>query len=403
MYNPIVREVVKTYTSGKKPGAEYQEGLRQAGKAFIDMYVRGASGQGKVKPEHVPLSDLLESFCAPPGSPIKDRWGENAIESAAQAGYWAEVSEAIAASGDFNTLFTKHIHATFIPAYMSNIDDIMPLFTEVDSNNKVQYHGGLIDVDEPEYTPEGGSAPEGSPREKYVEIENYKVMRKTGITQETILYDKTGGQLIQRIRDLGQQSGRMRRRFILRRIQDLAYTDNNFNLSANTTLKYGGSTKALYSTDHSAIDKQTNSNTVTSATEITTPNIDTANQRLANMTDFYGRKISLRGDTILCGPDNWFAALKLTNSQDQFDTTDRSVNPVRVAGIVRNVIQDAEVAANTWYYGSPAQQFVWQWAQRPQTQNIGAMLDKGLVAAYLIWWIGGFGARDYRFMVKCSS
>lgn len=400
----LVRDTVEAFIGGKYDDiAAVREGLGSARKAILRMINAPESQPYHIKPTDIMLGDLIEYFVAPPGSAIRKKYQYNCIESLLRSEGLQAVSEAISASSDFNTLFTKLIHRQFMPAYESMVDDLTPLYMETDSDNRIQFHGGLIDVDEPELTREGEPAAEGKPQEKYVEIENFKLTRQTGITEETILYDKTGGQIMMRLTDLGEAVGRQRRRYILRRVQDLAYTDNHYNLSANTTFKYGGSTAAIFSNDHSSIDTQTNDNTIGSANTVTTENMSSANQALRDITDVHGRKLSLRGDTLLVGTDNEFAAAELANSTQKFDSSDNAINPVRVLGLIRNIVADPEVTSSTWYWGNFRRQYVLQWVKRPMVDRLGPKLDSGVVAAFRHVQIYGFGARDYRFVVKAAA
>lgn len=402
MANPqSVIELVENCTGGKSGQAEINEGLSTARVTIVDML-----DKKEIKPIQLHFGQLMESFCNVPGSDFYKKWGAGGIERAASQQALQDIAEAVAASGDFPIITQKFIHSELIPAYDEQMLSIADLFTEIDSNNETQFHAGLIDVDEPDRTPEGEYAPEGSPIEKSVEIKNHKVTRLTAITQETILFDKSGGAMLDRVRNAGGSMGRMRRRWIIRLIQDLSFTTNNFDLSANSTLKYDGETRTLFSTNHSSIDGQTNSNLLSAAgrENVTTTNLQDGDDLLGLMTDFHGRILNLGGDTVLVPRKQKFAAFSALNSDFEFDTSNRNtVNPIKMTGAASKQVADANVAANTWFYGNFKLQYVWQWVQREFTNDIGPELKRGVVRQFLSGFHGGFGARDYRLVIKYTT
>lgn len=390
----VIRQLVESQVASKT-GAAIFEGVHQARLMVEDML-----DQRMITPQQILLKDMFEYLLAPPGSELYNKYGYGAIEHLARNSQMNEIAEAIAGSGDFNTLFTKYLNTAFIPEYNEIMEPWDVLYTELPSDDKVDFHGGLIDVDEPFLTGEGAPAHEGEPVEKYVEIENFKVTKFTKITEEVILFDKTGGKILDKVRRTGKGMARMKRRYILYRIQDRAYTENGYNLSANTTFKYGGSTAAMYSSDHSAID-QTNDN-LGSGTTVSTNNMSTAYKLLAAITDYWGRIINLTGDTLLVGSDNAFAASQLFNSPQIFDDSANGTNPVKDMGLIQNVRASSEVSASTWFYGNFKDQFVLQQVRRPSSDPAGADLKYGVAAQYRHSDFFGFGARDYRLVVKMA-
>lgn len=396
-----IESIFESHTADKSVDA-IPDGVRQASEDIEALM------QSKKMPlSECHLVELMNQTCAYKGTALHEKYGRNGIEVAAQEGAWDKVSEAIAASGDFNNLFTKMIHNTFIPGYESALVSLEPLFTRMPSDTRIQYHGGIDAADEPERIPEGTSYPEKSPTEKYVQIENHKVGDTTGITKETILYDKTGGQLMTSIADRRDEMERMIRRWILSRVQDIAFTTNNFNLSASTSLQINGTTRAIYSSNHSSWDNgQSNDNVVASTSgDITSTILQSGYTLLANMTNIHGRKLGLTAgaDTLLINSDKYFKTTNLVNASGSYENANTDANVVNIVGVARNIVHSPEVGTTTYFQGDFKRQFVLQEVQKISVQAAGAELTKGVLRKFIMDGIIGIGAREYRRVIKYTN
>lgn len=397
-----IESIFDNHCAGKS-GAEVREGIQSARLDLVEMLKTGL-----IKPNQIHLLGLMNKCTVYEGTELYDRYNGNphALFMAVEDQAFDVVSEAVAASGDFNTIFTQMIHNQFIPGYETAMQSVDPLITRMPSDMKIQYHGGLDEGDEPERIPEGEHYPENSPSEKYVTIENHKIGDTASITKETLLYDKTGGMLLDKIANRSDNMQRLIRRLVIKRVQDLAYTSNNFSFSANTALNINGSTRQIYASDHSSWDnKQTNNNTVTTASgQINSDILQIGFNRLANMTNIHGRIVNLApaGETLLVNSELYLPVTTMLNSVGNYQGAEitQGGNAVKITGIVRNVVHDPEVTSGSYYWGNFKKQFVMQEVQRMQAVNAGSELGRGIIRKWVMDAILGFGARDYRWVVK---
>ena len=200
----------------------------------------------------------------------------------------------------------------------------------------------------------------------------------------------------------GQAMARHRIRFILQKIQDVAVDATGE--AASTALNYKGSTAAIYSNDHSAIDGQTNDNTITDA--FGTAGLNSAFKVLAGMKDYWGNQLNLVGRQILVPNSKYFDALEAVNAPGKYDSANRSVNPLGLLGVTFQVfthpILDSS-STTAWYFGDFQKNFRWQWVIRPRVEDMPGDPRRDILTEFKGIWFGGCGAVDYRYNVKSTG
>ncbi len=388
----LIKETVNAYC-GESKGQDRAEKLESWAKDLGNKLDKGV-----IAPNQVHLGQLFESMVNYPGSRIHNKVGEMAASADRADLSDTDISSAITAS-EFPFITGKLIHDTLIPSYEENLTGIDMLMTEDDTDRKVVDVAGTMGSEEPERLLEGEEYELTTDREKTIQIQTHKFGRRIPVTRELIQFDKTGGSILRKARNAGPQMARHRLTWAIQGIQDLAITATG--QAVNTIFKYDGSTAALYSSDHSAIDGQTNVNSI--ADTLTTLGLQASRKQLRKQTDFYGKKLRLDGEVLLV-PE----ALYVESSNFTVSITDPNQQKPGVAilfgGIT--VIGDPlldDTSTTAWFYGNFKRQFLWMWIWRPGVEPIPGDPRRDIVMEFKYGYYAGFGAQDYRYVIKSTG
>lgn len=184
-----------------KTGVALRDMLESQGEDMAVEVVRNLMETKKVRPEDFSIREIWEA-CHPskPGMPT-------------------DISEAIVSSA-FPKLTGELINSRLIAAYnaVPTIGD--QLVTTVPSNVQNETIAGVTDLETPEEVGEGQAYNSSTITEKYVTAQNVKYGRMIDITEETIMFDKTG-QILRRAAGIGTKAAQYKERLILRGVQDL--------------------------------------------------------------------------------------------------------------------------------------------------------------------------------------
>ena len=388
----LIKDTVNTYC-GETKGSDRKQKLKSWAKDLANKLDTGA-----IKPEQVHLGQLFESVVNYPGSDIHDRVGEMAASADRSDLSDADISSAITAS-EFPFITGKLIHDTLIPSYEENLTGLYMLMTEDDTDRKVVDVAGTMGTEEPERLLEGEEYELTTDREKTIQIQTHKFGRRIPVTRELVQFDKTGGSVLRKARDAGPQMARHRLTWVIQGIQDLAVSATG--QAVNTIFKYDGSTAALYSNDHSAIDGQTNDNSITDS--LNTLGLQASRKQLRQQTDYYGKKLRLDGQVLLVPEALYVESRKLTASITDPDQQNPGVpNLFRGVTVIGDPLLD-DTSTSDWYYGNFKRQFLWMWIWRPGVESIPGDPRRDIIIEFKHGYYAGFGAQDYRYVIKAGS
>lgn len=392
--NDIV-DIANHYCSGRKPGLDYKDGLRQAAHAMVERINKGQFGA-----EDIHLGQLAETFVNYPGSEIRLKGGDWAIGKR-DAVSEKDLANALTAS-EFPFITSKMIAKTLTPAYQSEVDVVEMLVREEEANRKFEDVAGMNGPEQPDRLEEGQFYPYVSDQEKSVRVKMFKFGKQIPFTRELITFEKTGGELLARYRMAGEQMGNQRADIIMGIIQDAAVGD--FGSTANNNFYYNGAYRTMYSTDHSAFDNgQTNDNLITDV--LGTSGLSTARLKLKSMTDINGKRLRLGRSNILLTAENiWVEGQKLVVGVTDPDQANASVRNIFAGKITRHV-SDPAITDSNWFYGDFPRQFGWWWVQgwKPYVVDLPGRPENDIVFSIKYGWFGGCSATDYKLVVKSTG
>lgn len=368
---------------------------------------------------------IKEGLNAPPDSPkhinpFSLHWGEmwegvcniNGLLDAQESGIM-EISEATVSTG-FPTMLGRAIHKVWIPKYQSALMGADQLVTEVDSDRPLEYIEGIRAADEPEEVKEGEPVPETQLREKYATIRNRLFQKELGFTRHTMMFDKSGGQLLINATQYGDKMGIHRHRWIVQGTMDYAISATG--QAANTVLTMNGSTRTVYDATHSWDDSAVNNNAATNS--FGSAGMQQVMQQLFLMKDESGSETPVIPRTLLVSGFLLNPAIELTKAPGRFDSANRTINVYGPGGlqtmnvgytglnIIASPVIDNSDATNgkfRWNLGDHAQQQRWQWVKRPTVEQIPGDLRRNIILSYLGMYWGAFGMTDYRYAVRVHA
>ena len=354
-----------------------------------------------INPWSLHFGELWEGVCNPDG-----------LLDATESGIM-EVAEATVSTG-FPQMLGRAVHKVWIPMYENNLLGAEQLVMEVDSDRPQEYIDGVRAADEPEEVREGEPVPETQLREKYAIIKNRLFQRELGFTRHTLMFDKSGGDLLRHATQYGEKMGIHRHRYIVEATMDYAISATGE--SANSTLNWGGSTRTMYGATHTYDNAATNDNAATES--FGSAGMQQVMQQLALMKDEAGSETPIMPKTLLVSTFLLNPAIELVKAPGRFDSANRTINVFGPGGIQTmnigytglNIIQspiidnsDATNGKFRWNLGDHAKQMRWQWVKRPTVEQIPGDLRRNIILSYLGMYWGGCGATDYRYAVRVHA
>lgn len=388
----LIKNTVNAYCGDSK-GADRKAKLKSWAQDLGDKLDKGV-----VVPNQIHLGQLFESMVNYPGSELFERVGELAASADRADVSDVDISSAITAS-EFPFITGKLIHDTLIPAYEENLAGLDMLLTEEDSDRKIVDVAGTMGSEEPARLLEGEEYELSTDREKTIQIQTHKFGRRIAITRELVSFDKTGGSILRKAKVAGPNMARHRLTWVMEGIQDIAIDATG--QAANTIFKYDGSTAALYSNDHSAIDGQTNDNSITDT--LNTLGLQASRKQLRVQTDFYGKTLRLDGQVLLVPEALYVESMKLTKSMTDPDQQNSGVpNLFRGVTVIGDPLLDV-TSTTAWFYGNFKRQFLWLWIWRPGVEAIPGDPRRDIIMEFKYGYYAGFGAQDYRGVIKSTG
>ena len=324
-----------------------------------------------------------------------------------------EVQEATVSTG-FPQMLGRAVHKVWIPAYQNNLMGADQLVMEVDSDRPLEYIDGIRAADEPEEVREGEAVPETQLREKYATIQNRLFQRELGFTRHTMMFDKSGGQLLQHATQYGEKMGIHRHRWIIEGTMDYAISATG--QTANTVLTMNGSTRTVYAATHTWDNAATNDNAATES--FGSAGMQQVMQQLMLMKDEAGSETPIIPRTLVVSSFLLNPAIELTKAPGRFDSANRTINVFGPGGlqtmnigytglnIIASPVIDNSDATNgkyRWNLGDHQKQQRWQWVKRPTVEQIPGDLRRNIILSYLGMYWGAFGMTDYRYAVRVHA
>lgn len=347
--------------------------------------------KGVAKPEDVNIRDCFEVFVQPllkeAGKSFDPMYGD-----------YDEIREEVVSS-QFPYATNKLISPTMTSQYELDVADIMPLVSETTSNHPDETVAGTTAGDSPRYTEEAMPYPESGLGEKRVSIKNFKFGHTLSLTTEMVRFDQTG-ELLKRARNVGSRTADVVEEFICNRITDTAWSE--IHEATSQAFVQDGTRRALYSSDHSAWDVQTNDNLVQSGTG-GVPSIT----QVKSMVNLLKGQKDIKGKPVRVRPQIVFGHAQLEEDFDQFftaqefdiDSGERNKN--RYRGKYKIITSQFAPDSTEWFMGDFARQFRLQWVWKPKvTVDRTGDPRRDILVSYYSNFYAGVGAEDHRFVAR---
>jgi len=359
--------------------------IPQAQKATVDDLVKFIELKD-ITPDEVSLKELFDITVRPQIA----KNGKHFDQMSSLSSIHEELSSSV-----FPYATRKLIAPYIMEQYEVDTADVMKLVTETTSNKPEEDIVGMSDSDGPKYVPEGYPYPSSQMAEKRVKIVNHKFGNDIDLTKEMILYDQTG-QLVQRARDEATFMGEIIERGICYRLADTTWTDLEGHDPG--AFIYGGTASTVYSTDHSAIDGQTNSNLGTAGA----PSWTTTNelgQKLSGMKSIKGKPVRARMTTIVGHTNMAEEFARFYGHQEyELNSGERNVNTFK--GRFQIVTSQFMPSSTHWFAGDPKRQLIFQWNWKPTVTDEMGDYKRDIALVFKVSTKFGIGHRDYRFITK---
>lgn len=321
----------------------------------------------------------------------------------------ADLAEAVGHSV-FPYMTKELISRELIPAYELALNGIDQLVSESDTNRAdYEYVAGVRAIDTMPRVRPGQNYPSAGIAEKSVRIEIAKFGEILDIERELVLSDQTG-QILERARMAGDMMGEHRHRFIVETIIDSPR--NALEETTSTALYLDGAARDVFSSDHSAVDGQTNDNEAGSSA-ISTSNMDTVYGLFGAMKDEKGRYITVMPKAILVHPTKFRTAWSMCTDTtlESTGSANRGQNfYAQKLGLIP--YQSPYITSNSglttdWYVGDFKKQTKWLWYWKPAVDRQGldsdAAFERDVIARFKYFYSAGCGLVDYKYAVRATS
>jgi hypothetical protein len=301
-----------------------------------------------------------------------------------------EIYEAVT-SDMFPQITGELINAKVIDGYSTAATIGDQLVTTVPSKLEVETIVGFTDVDTPEIVPEAAPYNAGTIGEKYVTIRNIKYGKLMAVTEEAIMFDRTG-QLLTRAQRIGEKAAYYKEQLIVEKAIDV--NSDAYAVSGTPGVVF----RAAASGNH-----KINSRTATPFGEA---GLEEAYKLMHNMTDDNGDYVVINpsGLTCLIPQDLYVEALQMVQSTLVPENTDNAVNIYKGAFKVLTSPFITRNSTSTWYLGDWKQDLLWTevWPLETQTMKPGSEdeFKKDIKAQFKIRFFGGCGYIDHKHVYR---
>jgi len=378
-----IKDIVKKHGGGAegkyKFVKHYQEPLLNS-----QPLPNGAVLKGH-KPEDWSLRALWEGLVGPIDETLPiERYFESTFHEAA-------LDSTMFPKATGNLILNKVIDAYNSPGYISD-----ELVENMPSNLKSETIVGFTATQGPLTVLEGEPYKESSMGEKYVTTATEKKGRIISLTEEDVIFDKTG-QLMMRARGIGEMT---------RQAKEIAVLKGVVGTDANVFRPSGAAT-TLYASG--------NTNLKTSNAFADWSSIDAALQyHAATMKDDRqgetAQPVLWLPNTILCGPELITTVRRVVGATEvravsNTNNTTISANPFGNYRTLSTTLWSAlGLTAGDWFIGDFKRQFIWHEIYPIQTFAQGATsesaFEKDVVARFKVRYYGGIAAIDTKYVVK---
>jgi hypothetical protein len=307
-----------------------------------------------------------------------------------------EVSEAMTAAG-YPTIVSALIHPSILAPYQPIADEVLKLVEELPGKHQIEYLAGFGALDNLELVREGMPYEEAQPAERKAKCESFKFGKTISLTLEMVMFDQTG-QVLSFASGIGEKAGLHLHKMIVQRATDQACTATG--QAVNTSLNLAGTNCTVFSTDHSAIDGQTNPNL--STTTLTSDGLTTVRALFAALKDDKGEEMLLNPNLLLVRPELEVISAQIVYSAQEFDGGAAfNLNPHK--GKYTILVSPFLDVATAWYIGEFSKQtkLVWIYKLKTWVLKDAAQISfsNDIVAQFKAGYYGGVALTDYRYVI----
>lgn len=358
-----------------KTGVALRDIIESQGEDMAVEVIHNLLESKKVQPEDFSIREMWEA-CHP-----------------SKPGQATDISEAIVSSA-FPKLTGELINSRLIAAYnaVPSIGD--QLVTTVPSNVQVETIAGITDVETPEEVGEGQEYNSSTIAEKFVTAQNVKYGRMIDITEETIMFDKTG-QILRRAQVIGQKAAQYKERLILRGVQDLD----------TSVYRPSGTPTAFYASGHGNLITS-NSFGESGLEEVIKVAQLQKSDAIGTIDDDY-IFIDINNMQVLVPVQLWVEAWQMAMSTQTPESNENAMNFFKGRFDPLSSPYVSKESATTWYAGMFKEDFWWLevWPLQVLTQRPGHEdeFKRDIKARHKVRFYGTCAAVDYRHCYKCTS
>ncbi|RJR27752.1 hypothetical protein C4561_01470 [candidate division WWE3 bacterium] len=362
--------------------------VKEAQKRVVDKFSE-ALDSGKISLANgVSLREAFDVLCNPKGD--------------VDLGNSARVAEAMV--GTAFPYFTEKVLVPIIRReYEWALNDILSLCTETTTNKQTVNVPGLGNFQGAEKVGSGQEYVHDQGEENMCTVKLHKYGHIIDITREAILNDEAGI-LESRAAGAGKYMGRLIHEIGVKKLTNVTTISLNGE-GANTAFTYNETGYAHFSTDHSSIDGQTNSNVDTTA--FSYAGITAVEKLLLLMKDDRGKRAPVMPKVLMVPVALRQTAMQLLGSERQYDNANNAVNVYKNAFVPFYSPFLDDNSSTLYYLGDPKTAFYLFWRMRPTTtvQSTGSddAFKRDIVLAYKYASEFNFGLLDYRVVARGSS
>jgi hypothetical protein len=355
-----------------KTGVALRELLESQGEDMAVEVVRNLLETKKVQPHDFSIREIWEA--CHPGT--------------------TNISEAIVSSA-FPKLTGELINSRLIAAYEAIPTIGEQLVTTVPSNVQNETIAGMTATETLEEVGEGKEVPGSTFTEKYVTALNKKYERRIDITEETIMFDKSG-QILARADTLGANARRYKERLILRGIQDA--DGDVYNPSGTPTTFYSTSNQNLITSN--PFGESGLEGVIKQAQMMKGDSLGTS------VDDDY-IFIDTNNLQVLVPVDLWVEAWQMANSTLTPESSENAQNFFKGRFTPLSSPFITHQSTTTWYAGNFAKDFWWLEVWPIQTISLrpGSEMEylREIKASHKVRMYGTITAVDHRHSFKCTA
>lgn len=367
-------------------------------KVFVEQYLipllegRKLPNGAEIKrrPEDFSIRALWEGMIGP----VDETLPMGLLSSAGKYHYIRE------AGGINSTMFPvatgNIITNKVIEAY--NMDGLIGdmLTTRMPSNLRSETIPGFTASQGPDEVAEGDQYKDSSIGEKYVTTETSKKGRLISVTEETILFDRTG-EILMRAQKIGEATAQEREKAILNGVTGV--NPNVYKPNGIATTLYAAGNKNILG-----------SNGLTDWASIEALEVYHAENVKDDRQGETGEPVLWMPRQLLVYPANKYTAKRIVSATEirevtNTNTTTLSGNPIDTnLAILSSPLMPTAGTNTDWFYGDFPRQFGWQEIWPIQTFAQGASSDlafeRDIIARFKVRYYGGIFAMDTRYVMK---